>query len=71
MMRNISYFLFLQKMKLWVQSQLVVLVVLMVQNTVSGAIMGDLSNGWHYLVTGISARDLQPTRTPRQIIGSR
>lgn len=49
----------------------VVLLLLMLQNAVSAVIMGDLSDGWHYLVTGISYRDLQPTRTPRQIIGSR
>merc|ERR1711874_277427 len=40
------------------------------QNVVSGIIMGDLDNGWHYLVTGLSYRDVRPTRTPRQVIGS-
>ena len=49
----------------------VVLVLLMLQNVVTGVIMGDLSDGWHYLVTGLSYRDLRPTRMPRQIIGSR
>ena len=49
----------------------VVLVLLMLQNTVTAVIMGDLRDGWHYLVTELSYRDLQPTRAPRQIIGSR
>ena len=49
----------------------VVLLVLLLQNLVAAVIMGDLRDGWHYLVTGISVRDLQPTRMPRQIIGSR
>ena len=49
----------------------VVLLLLILQNLVAAMIRGDLRDGWHYLVTGISARDLQPTRMPRQIIGSR
>ena len=38
---------------------------------VTGNIRGDLGDGWHYLVKGVGLRDLQPTRSPRQIIGSR
>ena len=49
----------------------VVLLLLILQDVVSAVIMGDLRDGWHYLVTGISLRDLRPTRMPRQIIGSR
>ena len=49
----------------------VVLLVLALQDVVSGMIMGDLASGWHYMVKGISYRELQPTRSPRQVIGSR
>ena len=38
---------------------------------VAGNIRGDLGEGWHYLAKGVSLRDLRPTRSPRQIIGSR
>ena len=38
---------------------------------VTGNIRGDLGEGWHYLAKGVGLRDLQPTRSPRQIIGSR
>ena len=38
---------------------------------VVGNIRGDLADGWHYLAKGVGLRDLQPTRSPRQIIGSR
>ena len=71
MMRKYSiYFLFLQNMKCAAAGS-VVLLLLILQNVVAAVIMGDLRSGWHYLVTEISARDLQPTRMPRQIIGSR
>ena len=49
----------------------VVLLLLILESRVEAMIMGDLGSGWHYLVRELSFRDLQPTRMPRQIIGSR
>ena len=54
------------------------LITLMTVN-VEGLIMGDLGQGWHYLIKDLRLQDVQPqsrrapepTRTPRQIIGSR
>ena len=39
--------------------------------TVTGMIMGDIGEGWHYIVRGLKMADIEPTRMPRQIIGSR
>lgn len=50
---------------------LVVLALGMSVTRVEGNIRGYLGEGWHYLVKGVGLRDLQPTRSPRQIIGSR
>ena len=50
---------------------LVVLLVFQMSFWVSGEISGDLGLGWHFVVKDISLKDLEPTRTPRQIIGSR
>ena len=50
---------------------LLLLTLMMLVTRVAGNIRGDLGDGWHYLAKGVGLRDLQPTRSPRQIIGSR
>lgn len=50
---------------------LLLLTLMMLVTRVVGNIRGDLGDGWHYLAKGVGLRDLQPTRSPRQIIGSR
>ena len=71
MMRNYSkHFPSQQKMNT-LRSWSVVFLAVLLQEVVSGMIMGDLADGWHYMVRGLSYRELQPTRSPRQVIGSR
>ena len=58
------------------RSKFLVLLILLVNKTVRGLILGELGEGWHYMVRGLNWKDLQnnqdiPTRSPRQIIGSR
>ena len=38
---------------------------------IQAEISGDLGLGWHFVAKDISLKDLEPTRMPRQIIGSR
>ena len=57
-------------------TKMILLVMIMMMKTVAveGLIMGDLGDGWHYLIRNLRKQDLSPmtpTRSPRQIIGSR
>ena len=52
-------------------SHILLLLTLGSVKMVAANIRGDLGEGWHYFVRGVALRDIQPTRSPRQIIGSR
>ena len=58
-------------MKPLAMSHILLLLTLGSVKMVAANIRGDLGEGWHYFVRGVALRDIQPTRGPRQIIGSR
>ena len=51
----------------------VLAVVAVLLGAAEARIAGSLGEGWHYLAPGLQLADLvpPPTRSPRQIIGSR